>query len=684
MPMETETLKLILAASNQMAGDLRAAQEQIKSLKAEAKSANNSLNNMMKIASVVGGAVALLNFTRKCSEEFENEQAQAAKLNQVLISTGHAAGITAVQAFDLANNMANLAGVDDEAVVSAEAILLTFTAIGKDVFPQAMEATMDLARMMSGDLQGATVQIGKALQDPIRGITALSKAGVNFSAQQRHVIKSLVDTGRVAEAQKVILKELNKEFGGQAAAFGKTSAGQRQRLANATGDVKAAVGKNWTDWLGPLRGGLTDLFNGLAPIIKRGPDAFGFMMEKKAQEASIAAYYAFKTIVESVGAVVNTIWVNIQNMVIKGINFIIENLKKVPILKDQMAGVKLLELKADPGNLKDQFATIKAANDKQSKELIAVQEKLLTDYNTQTDADAAKQDAILAALNKNGTAPTNPGYNTNPGGINTTMSDIYQLLRDAADENAAAARAARIQAEMAAGAAEQARLRDAENTGFATFTNELAQAGGVLGEIGPALANAARNGDVLGAVMVMLTPVFRGLMSVIAPATNQILTPLFNALLIVGRVVGQLLVPVLNLLVPVIQWVATGLVWLYNNAIMPVANFFIMIFNTVHNAINAFIRWIYGFWGGDTSGIVDVAANSGMLTAISMTDLNAESTGGAGANSAQGAQYSGGKTVNVSVYFQDQAIFVGDNNSGLASLAREIKREFLRFEELGV
>lgn len=167
----------------------------------------------------------------------EAEQAQA-QLNAVLKSTGGIAGVTADQVNKLADKYSNLTMYDDEAIVSAESLLLTFTNIGKNVFPDATLAVMDLSQSMHQDLQTSAIQLGKALQDPIQGVSALSRVGVNFSEDQKKLIKSLVETGRLEEAQAMILRELQTEFGGSAEAAGKTLPGQLAILQKKLGDIK--------------------------------------------------------------------------------------------------------------------------------------------------------------------------------------------------------------------------------------------------------------------------------------------------------------------------------------------------------------------------------------------------------------------------------------------------------------
>jgi hypothetical protein len=150
------------------------------------------------------------------------EQQEAIKVNRqtaaVLKSTGGVAGVTAKEIQTLSQALSEQTAIDDEAIQSAQNLLLTFTSIGKDIFPQTTQAILDLSVATGQNLNRSAIQVGKALQDPVRGITALRRVGVNFSTDQQEVIKRLVETGKTAEAQKMILKELAVEFGGSARA----------------------------------------------------------------------------------------------------------------------------------------------------------------------------------------------------------------------------------------------------------------------------------------------------------------------------------------------------------------------------------------------------------------------------------------------------------------------------------
>jgi hypothetical protein len=183
-------------------------------------------------------AVAAIGFIgRETIKNTIEAQNAIAQLEAAVKSTGGVAGRTVAEldAFSLA--MQKTTTYSDEAVKSAQAMLLTFDKIRGMEFDRATQAVADLAARMGGDLQGAAVQVGKALQDPTTGLTALRRSGVSFSESQIAVIRNLYETGRVAEGQRVILKELEHQFGGSAAAARDTFGGALAGLKNAFGDL---------------------------------------------------------------------------------------------------------------------------------------------------------------------------------------------------------------------------------------------------------------------------------------------------------------------------------------------------------------------------------------------------------------------------------------------------------------
>lgn len=200
-----------------------------------------SITQFLTLGGAIGGMSAALAYSVKQAAEAERVDAQLAA---ALESTHGAAGMSAKALEDMAISLSHVSMMDDEAIKKGEALLLTFTKVGKDVFPGAMQAALDMSTALGTDLQSSVIQLGKALNDPIRGVTALQRVGVSFTESQRDQIKTLVETGHALEAQKLILDELSTEFGGQAAAAADTYAGSVAQMQNELNNLAEEVGKN--------------------------------------------------------------------------------------------------------------------------------------------------------------------------------------------------------------------------------------------------------------------------------------------------------------------------------------------------------------------------------------------------------------------------------------------------------
>jgi hypothetical protein len=240
----TETARLVIAVDSTGAktatDDLRKLSVQSKSTDSQARALGATFG---RLAAAFAGGVF---FKSVIANTIESENALA-QLNATIKSTGGAAGLTSEELVEMAQGLQAVTTFGDDAIISMQAQLLTFTKIGKDVVPKATEAILDLATKMGGDLKGAAVQVGKALNDPVKGITALSRVGVTFTEDQKAVIESLVRTGDVAGAQKIILAELAVEFGGSARAARDTFGGALTSLQNSLGDLLEGSGGNLTD-----------------------------------------------------------------------------------------------------------------------------------------------------------------------------------------------------------------------------------------------------------------------------------------------------------------------------------------------------------------------------------------------------------------------------------------------------
>jgi hypothetical protein len=157
----------------------------------------------------------------------------------------------------------------DEATLEMQSLLLTFTQIQGPVFGQATEAIMNVATAMKRDLSSAALQVGKALNDPILGVSALAESGIQFTQSQKSVIKALVDTGDVAGAQKIILGELEVQFGGAARAAREGMGGSVTAMGNAFSDVMEQLGR------GAANGGAVGLFDSITTSLTSAATAMG-------------------------------------------------------------------------------------------------------------------------------------------------------------------------------------------------------------------------------------------------------------------------------------------------------------------------------------------------------------------------------------------------------------------------
>ena len=216
----------------------------------QASTTGSRFKGMGKAALIGAGAAglgALVAVAKTGAAELGQAAKVAAQTEAVIKSTGGAAGVSAKDVGELSEALMMKSGVDDEAIASGQNLLLTFTRIrneagkGNDVFDQATKATLDMSVAMGTDMKSSAVLVGKALNDPVKGLTALTRVGVSFTEAQKAQITAMSESGDVAGAQKIILQELNKEFGGSAEAAGKTLPGQlaigQEAFANLAGEI---------------------------------------------------------------------------------------------------------------------------------------------------------------------------------------------------------------------------------------------------------------------------------------------------------------------------------------------------------------------------------------------------------------------------------------------------------------
>ena len=197
-------------------------------------------SNFAALGVALAGAGALIAKNVQALARIETINAQTA---QTIQSMGNAANISAKEVEALAGRLEALTATEAESIQTGANLLLTFRNIsnqagaGNDIFSQTTAIMVDMGRALGEDASGSAIRLGKALNDPIRGLTALRKVGVGFTAEQEAQIKALQNSGDMMGAQKVILAELQAQFGGSGAAFAQTFTGQLELMGHELGTI---------------------------------------------------------------------------------------------------------------------------------------------------------------------------------------------------------------------------------------------------------------------------------------------------------------------------------------------------------------------------------------------------------------------------------------------------------------
>ena len=196
----------------------------------------------------------------KSYQASETQRLAEAKLAAVLKATGGAAGLSAEEIKKFASARQALTNFGDEATIAVSGVLASFKNIKGDVFKDTLVAIQDVASVMGTDMQSAATQLGKAINDPIQGLTMLTRVGITFTEQQKDQIKTLQESGKLMDAQKLILDELKSKFGGAAEAM----VTPVQQMKNAIGDLMENIGSAIAPAINALAKGL----KGLAEILQ--------------------------------------------------------------------------------------------------------------------------------------------------------------------------------------------------------------------------------------------------------------------------------------------------------------------------------------------------------------------------------------------------------------------------------
>ena len=237
------------------------------------------------VKEVIQAFVALKAWMDKMEQEWAKQAEAIAKVDIILKDTGANAWITSAALQDMANQLQSTTKFSDDMILSMEGVLLGFRNIQGANFDAAVKAILDMSTVMGMDLTSAAQAVGKALDNPIEGLDSLSRQGFKFTEQEKNMIKQLVSAGKLFDAQKVILDEINKAYGGTAEAVASLDVNLKERLKNAIGDVNEEIGRSISRFLAPFRQAFINLNNEVSANMKLMNDYREVMEKEKRGEA---------------------------------------------------------------------------------------------------------------------------------------------------------------------------------------------------------------------------------------------------------------------------------------------------------------------------------------------------------------------------------------------------------------
>jgi len=242
-------------SSEEASGSSKRFANALKDVDEQTKSSHKNITSLKNAVRALATGYLALRAVRWITDQLRqsidvaNQTGSAMALTKSTIeATGMVAGMTSEKIREMANEIQRNTAISNDAAQAGMNILLQYTRIGEDIFPQATEAMLDMATAVNGgvipsasQLQSTAKQLGSALNDPIKGTERLTDSGITFTDKQREQIRVLVESGRVAEAQGIILERL-AVFQGAAERQGETFQGRMASIGNELNDIRKVIG----------------------------------------------------------------------------------------------------------------------------------------------------------------------------------------------------------------------------------------------------------------------------------------------------------------------------------------------------------------------------------------------------------------------------------------------------------
>lgn len=378
----------------------------LKDVEKQAQESTKGITNLKTAVNALIGGFLGLKVVRTIVDQFKQSIEKANEMNRVMTqtqstiaSTGMVAGVSAEQVKKMADEIQNNTAISTASAQAGMNMLLQYTRIGQEVFPEATQAMIDMATATNGgvipsvsQLESTAKRLGSALNDPVKGTQRLTESGITFTDQQKKQIEVLVESGRVAEAQGIILDRL-RVFQGSAEAQAGTFEGQTARLNNQLDNIRQQVGNS-------VLPALTHFVEG----IETGKGATNGLIWVIRGLAS--AFVGIITLARSVGIVLSTVFASIASAlqgdfrtagnVIKGLfnDLITEGARA----QETITNIWSDETSKQTGFAKQKYEDQELASGEKSKKIIGDLEKETEAYKKATEKRKIQFERSLADL----------------------------------------------------------------------------------------------------------------------------------------------------------------------------------------------------------------------------------------------------------------------------------------------
>lgn len=244
----------------------------MKKAQTSANNLSNTFNNVSKVitkalsfAGLAVGTKAIVDFGKSCVESANQATKQFNILDNTVKATGADAWTSTKAMADMSKTLSDETNYSVTEIQKMQSVLLGFRDITGDTFKEASDAILDMSTVMSMDLTSAVQTVGKALDDPVKGLDSLRRQGFAFTDEQKAELAQLVKTGKKIEAQKIILDELATTYGGAAKAGQDSFARQRHAVEN----FREVLGNKLMPTMKMFAENSATTFNSLSKVIEK-------------------------------------------------------------------------------------------------------------------------------------------------------------------------------------------------------------------------------------------------------------------------------------------------------------------------------------------------------------------------------------------------------------------------------